>query len=448
MTKSRRFLTLSLSVAVTTAAILIPVLSTSLSNNAYAAAMPTGSVQYNIRQSSLFDKNNVALAINDTVAKMKVGDKLYLQGGDYKFKETIKITDGIPIVGTDSTLTDCEFVLEGNYTMDGAFDAMVIDGDNIVVRAGNFKSDKTDYKTENALPGGITIRESNYSTYNFGDISGFDCGLKFAPTELMTGICYSYVTFRSISNCYSGIRFHGGNLAEDKRSSWVNENYIYGGTISNCYDGFHAKKGDAQVDEYNNNSFYKIAFSDIAHDAIVCEFSSFNQFYRPVFKNIERYYVNQKTTSKANKFYFSENIPDSKLSLYGKGDILEGNITDDNGEIFAKRIVMTNNRQVSGTKRVYEYLNMKTVDARNESVTLPINTSVVNVSSSTAAVKITVPMAASYNGYTFVLNVESVNQPIIVVDGYGYEFFEGKIKSPGKYQVTNIDNKFEAIKLS
>ena len=58
---------------------------------AAAAAIPSQGVCYNVRNSKLYDKNNVAPAINETVAKMKDGDRLYLQSGNYRFKETIKL---------------------------------------------------------------------------------------------------------------------------------------------------------------------------------------------------------------------------------------------------------------------------------------------------------------------------------------------------------------------
>ena len=88
---------------------------------AAAAAIPSQGVCYNVRNSKLYDKNNVAPAINETVAKMKDGDRLYLQSGNYRFKETIKLAKD------KDRLKNCTIVLEGVYTMDGSFDAMLID---------------------------------------------------------------------------------------------------------------------------------------------------------------------------------------------------------------------------------------------------------------------------------------------------------------------------------
>ena len=446
MKKNKIFVVLLLALATTLAVSVTPGCG-NRSLSVYAETLSNGCIQYNVRESELFDKDNVAPAINDTVAKMQKGDKLFLQSGDYKFKETIILTDTIPIVGTESTLTDCSFVLDGTYTMDGSFDAMIIDGDNINVTLGDFRTANTDYKTEDSLPQGIIIRESNYSNYKFGNITGFSCGIKIAPEELMTGTCYSYISFKNISNCYNGIVFNSGNTRQDTMSSWVNENYIYGGEIINCVNGVYLKKGDVQVDEYNNNSFYGIAFKNIDQDAIVTEFSAFNHYYNPTFENVSGMYVYEKVNSKANKFYFEQNIPDSKLSLRAKGDIAEGNITDDDGEIFATRIVVTNTRGSAVVRNQYEFVNKKTVDAYNTSITPPLNVEQINVDSSESEVRINLSLSFSYNGFSFILNVIDVNKDILIVDGYEYIHLSGKITEPGRYKVIYLNNRFTAIEL-
>lgn len=220
---------------------------------AAAAAIPSQGVCYNVRNSKLYDKNNVAPAINETVAKMKDGDRLYLQSGNYRFKETIKLAKD------KDRLKNCTIVLEGVYTMDGSFDAMLIDGDFLNVEIGTVTSGRTsdDYKTQGKLPGGIKFRQTDYSDFTFGTVSGFDYGLRFSPQKTKTGECYNKFRFGAITHCYAGLNLNTeGTDTGDKSPAWVNENAFYGGKIANVTYGVLAKKGKNQIDEYNNNSFW------------------------------------------------------------------------------------------------------------------------------------------------------------------------------------------------
>lgn len=402
---------------------------------AAAAAIPSQGVCYNVRNSKLFDKNNVAPAINEMVAKMKDGDRLYLQSGNYRFKETIKLAKD------KDRLKNCTIVLEGVYTMDGSFDAMLIDGDFMNVEIGSVTSGKTgsDYKTQGKLPGGIKFRQSDYSDYTFGTISGFDYGLRFSPTNKMTGDCYNKIRFDAITHCYAGLHLYTEGITDP---TWVNENAFFGGKISNVYYGLLAKKGKLQIDEYNNNSFWNIRFENVAKDAIFCEFSAFNSFIKPAFSGVDGFYVNQKATSKGNIFTIEGKTPIDKLALYSKGDIIKAPLTDASGAQVASELTTTNLKSATSIKKGFSFSDRKTITAGAGTTNLPLNTGTVNVSSSSGAVTLKTDANASFENYSFTLNVTSYSKSIQVNN------LAGKITSVGKYKIVYMGGEWRAIKLS
>lgn len=70
MKRNKIFVALLLTLATTLAVSVTPGCS-NRSLSVYAETLSDGCIQYNVRESELFDKDNVAPAINDTVAKMK-----------------------------------------------------------------------------------------------------------------------------------------------------------------------------------------------------------------------------------------------------------------------------------------------------------------------------------------------------------------------------------------
>lgn len=413
----------------------------SLCLSATAAYVPEG-ICYNVRNSKLFNKNNVAPAINETIKKMKSGDKLYLQSGNYKFKETIKLANDT------KRLSNCSIVLEGVYTMDGDFDAMLIDGDYLDVEIGTVTSGrKTGYTTQDNLPGGIRIRESNYSDYSFGIISGFDYGLRFAPVKSKTGECYNKFRFQTIQYCYSGLNLLTQASENSSSPPWVNENAFYGGKITNVYYGVLAKKGKFQIDEYNNNSYWNIAFQNVEKDAVFSEFSSYNSFVNPTFSNVKGFYINQKANSKANKFYVNGKLPISKIAIYSKGEIITADLTDNAGNIVASQLTTTNLKAANSVKKGFTIKNTKNVIAGSGTTNLPLNVGTVTATSSSGEVVLKADSYAEYENYSFTVNVTGYNKPITIKNSGGAKVVAGKITGTGKYKVVYMGGSWRCVKL-
>lgn len=406
---------------------------------AAAAAIPSQGVCYNVRNSKLYDKNNVAPAINETVAKMKDGDRLYLQSGNYRFKETIKLAKD------KDRLKNCTIVLEGVYTMDGSFDAMLIDEDFLNVEIGTVTSGRTgdDYKTQGKLPGGIKFRQTDYSDFTFGTVSGFDYGLRFSPQKTKTGECYNKFRFGAITHCYAGLNLNTeGTDTGDKSPAWVNENAFYGGKIANVTYGVLAKKGKNQIDEYNNNSFWNIRFEKVTKDAIFCEFSAFNSFIKPVFSEIGGFYLNQKASSKGNTFTIEAKTPISKLAFYSKGDIVKAPLTDASGAVVASELTTTNLKSAASVKKGFTLTNKKDMTAGPGTTNLPLNIGTVNVSSASGAVTLRTDANASFENNSFMLRVTGYGKAIQVNN------LAGKITSAGTYKIIYMGGEWRAVKLS
>ena len=67
----------------------------------------------------------------------------------------------------------------------------------------NDKSDYYNQTEDDILPGGVSIGESCYSEYVFGEIEGFEFGIRLRPLEADTGLCFNKIRFRKLSYCYT-----------------------------------------------------------------------------------------------------------------------------------------------------------------------------------------------------------------------------------------------------
>lgn len=133
------------------------------------------------------------------------------------------------------------------------------------------------------------------------------------PDRDDTGICYTKFTFQYISYCYIPLYFG----VDDGAVAWINENQFTGGRLKGYY-GMVARKGARQIDEYNNNTFYSIAFEAIETNAIDWEFCTFNTILSPRFESVMGLAVRETETCKSNKYRVSVAIPLDTVDIRSK----------------------------------------------------------------------------------------------------------------------------------
>ena len=390
--------------------------------------------RFRIEEHPLFSADDVAPAVNAVVAAMEPGDQAVLSYGVYRFGGTIRIQN-------PNGLRYCRIALEGEYTYTGSGPALRIEGEHLDFSLQRIATGRRSdfYKTspDDVLPTGVEVGECNYSRLDFGEIEGFEYGLKLCPDRDDTGICYTKFTFQYISYCYIPLYFG----VDDGAVAWINENQFTGGRLKGYY-GMVARKGARQIDEYNNNSFWNIRFEKVTKDAIFCEFSAFNSFIKPVFSEIGGFYLNQKASSKGNTFTIEAKTSISKLAFYSKGDIVKAPLTDASGAVVASELTTTNLKSAASVKKGFTLTNKKDMTAGPGTTNLPLNIGTVNVSSASGAVTLRTDANASFENNSFMLRVTGYGKAIQVNN------LAGKITSAGTYKIIYMGGEWRAVKLS
>lgn len=392
---------------------------------------------YNIKDHPLFDPTNVALAINDTATKMAMGDHAYLEYDKYQIKEPINIQN-------PNRLKYCQITLHGQYevVVPDLKASVWVEGDYFTFQMDRLLSnDKSDYynqSEDDILPGGISIGESCYSVYQFGEIEGFEFGIRLRPLETYTGLCFNKINFKKLSYCYTPLIFSVPNGV----TGWINENQIFGGTVKG-YFGVVYQKGSEQIDEYNNNTFYNIAFEAIESDAIVADFCAFNTFISPRFECVNRLTIKESNTCKNNKYYISVDIPFCSVSIQSRNTTILGPLHDKQWE----NIVRALYTDCDGNKK-YEFFKRTSARIENKSTSLLPNISELEICADEQPVTLTLSDLSAFDDNRIRIIVRKQKQPITLTDADGSVLFSDNAFTAGVYDLYYADRKWKLLKLS
>lgn len=394
-------------------------------------------MEYNIAEHPDFCTDNIAPAVNATVARMQPGDRASLSYGVYQIREPLRIR-------SDNRLKYCSIRLSGIYEVPSAdLEAAVqVEGDYLTFEMDKLTSnDKSDYynQTEDdILPGGVSIGESCYSEYVFGEIEGFEFGIRLRPLEADTGLCFNKIRFRKLSYCYMPFLLS----VPDGVTGWINENQIFGGTVKG-YFGVVYRKGSEQIDECNNNTFYNLAFEAIETDAIVADFCAFNTFIAPRFECVNRLTIKESATCKNNKYYISVDIPFCSVSVQSRNTMILGPLHNKHWE----NIIRALYTDCDGNKH-YEFYKRTSVRVQNKNAVLTENVNEVEILADKYPVSITLSTVSAFDDNRIRLLVRRQAFPITICDPDGSVLAEGESLCVGTYELFFANRKWRLLKLS
>lgn len=388
-------------------------------------------MRYNIQENSLFNVQNVAPAINNTVQLMNVGDEAYLDWGQYTILDTLLIMN-------TARLKYCTITLQGEYTYTGSPAAIRIKGDFLNFRLDCLTSNIASDVYNQPRPGGVVIEDCNYSNLDFGEVQGMDYGIRLMPTASNTGLCYNKISFDRLAYCYIPLHFK----METGVVGWVNENQIYGGRVKGYY-GLVSHKGNAQVDEYNNNTFYNVSFESIEQDAINVQFCSFNSFYSPRFESVNGKDIYENADCKNNKYYISVAIPIEKVEIHSPYTLVSAPLHNTYWENEFRTLVTDYDAQCS-----YEYYRELYVEAFNTYKVLPNNCRTVAVKTNTAAVTLEIRPQSVYENNGFYLYTLAYTNTITIKTDAQTTVIPANIIKNGSYRVFYAGGKWKVMPLS
>ena len=360
---------------------------------------------YNIKESPLFKVENVSSAINEIVSKMQVGDQAYLPYGQYQIQDTIHIIN-------ENELRYCHIDLYGEYEYCGNATAVIIEGEHLDFSLQRITTNRRSdfYKTtpDDILPTGVEVRSCNYSRLDFDEIEGFEYGLKLSPNRDDTGICYTKFNFRYISYCYIPLFFG----VPDDVVAWINENQFNGGRLKGYY-GMVARKGKRQIDEYNNNTFYNIAFEAIETNAIDWEFCTFNTIISPRFESVMCKTICESETCKSNKYRISVAIPFDSVDIQSKYTDLQAPL-----HTYWEHMIREIRTDSEGNKS-YEFFKELCVTVENQDTELPMNCKNLVIRAEKVPVTVKLHQISAFENNMIRVVVQASAYPIRIVDHTG-----------------------------
>ena len=384
-----------------------------------------------------FSAEDVSVAINAVVKSMKKGDSAFLEYGDYKIAGTIYISNDFRL--------DSNFIsLKGNYeVINHNLDVTIkIDGTNYGFELENITSnDKSDYYNideNDTLPGGISIGETNYAKLNFGVIEGFEFGIRLYPEGDYTGVNFTKITFDKIAYCCTPILFS----MPDNLYCWINENQFYGGTIKGNY-GIFFRKGGKQLDTYNNNTFYNIAFEAIEKHAIVADFYTYNTFIAPRFEIVNKLTIKESESCRCNKYLNSVSISFTSIHLESQYTSIDGPIYNNTWKVYLKKLYTDQNSKLHG-----EYYSRETQTADNTDKNIADNTGTVIVNSDKNPVTLTVTKSIELTDNCIILNVLKHKYPISVINEKKNTLIPENIITEGTYRLVYSNETWNLFRVS
>ena len=390
--------------------------------------------RFRIEEHPLFSADDVAPAVNAVVAAMEPGDQAVLSYGVYRFGGTIRIQN-------PNGLRYCRIALEGEYTYTGSGPALRIEGEHLDFSLQRIATGRRSdfYKTspDDVLPTGVEVGECNYSRLDFGEIEGFEYGLKLCPDRDDTGICYTKFTFQYISYCYIPLYFG----VDDGAVAWINENQFTGGRLKGYY-GMVARKGARQIDEYNNNTLYSIAFEAIETNAIDWEFCTFNTILSPRFESVMGLAVRETETCKSNKYRVSVAIPLDTVDIRSKYTDMQIPL-----HTYWEHMIRAIRTDGEGNKS-YEFFRELSVQVDNEDRELPMNCKNLLISADRAPVTLQLHPLSAFENNSIGLWIQSAAYPIRILDDAGRLVYQGGRGAEGTDRLTYTDGRWLSDKPS
>ncbi|MEG1887621.1 MAG: hypothetical protein RR177_05775 [Oscillospiraceae bacterium] len=384
-----------------------------------------------------FSAEDVSVAINDVVKNLAAGDSAYLDFGDYKIANTIYIKN-------NNQLMNNSVFLRGNYELvnHGLEVTVQIEGKHFEFQLQNITSnDKSDYYNldeNDTLPGGISLGETNSSKLDFGTIEGFEFGIRLYPNGDYTGINFNKISFEKISYCYTPILFS----MPDELYCWINENQFYGGTLKGYY-GIYYNKGKQQLDEYNNNTFYNIAFEAIEQHAVVADYCAYNTYIAPRFECVNKLTIKESETCRSNKYLNSVAIPFCSIQLKSRETIIDGPIHNNAWEVFLKGL---HTDKYAGMHA--EFFVRSIQEAYNTNKYLRDNVGIVNIKTDELPVELTLTKTAEFVDNEIRLYVKSFVNPITIIDEAGETIIPENIITTGVYLLEYFNDCWNVLKVS
>lgn len=204
----------------------------------------------NVKFHPLYDINDVSLALNDIITKLKEGDTVVLNEPVCKIRNTIN-----GFIPANVTLDlNCKFEVIGNidgFNLKGSWKPMF-------VKIKGIYGDENNYL--NHTNSGFKLTSSFSANIEIGNIIGFFKGLNMCCEH--DGIQYVRVATQNILTCKYGIVL-------DSKGFWVNENTFDCGMIG-CSVGIKTftPNNVNNHDCYNNNRFLHPAFEYIGEKCV------------------------------------------------------------------------------------------------------------------------------------------------------------------------------------
>jgi len=364
----------------------------SLANN---ASQLSDAIQYNVKQSLLYDINNVNLAINDIASKMISGDRMLLPHGSYNFTSTLNFIN-LP--------EGCKVILDGILNAVGSFSpAIKLSGKNFEFKMNKLRSnivpvaDYSNIVNDGLLLGDIDLFNAQI---DINIIDGFLAGIKCAPNNTK-GIQYNKINFSYIRNCKTPIQF-----SVTDGSSWINENTFTGGRLTGYYTIQHI---NGYSGGYNNNKWYNIGHEVVTSDAITLYNSKNNLFVgNRIAENIGGMYIVEATGCSSNLYIFTLIIPYAMLNINGNHSRYIGILSDvDTSYKWAGFLV-------DGSVVRFEYCSSSYLNALNQNKTMDVRNTTVQVNTDTASVVLTMPQQFEIEGKEFKIYCNAFTNSITI----------------------------------
>ncbi len=376
-----------------------------------------------ISKNPLFNPDNVAPAINDTVKKMKAGDKAYLPYGRYKYTETIRIENA------SSGLKNCVIVLDGVYAQPktSTFDAMTVAGENLSLTVNSITNNylSNTYPTKRAS--GITVTKARNCTFTFGQITGFEYGIRLMPSK--ANIEGNTVSFRYLGDCKYPLYLEAAPGA----NASVNKTVFTGGRVRG-YTGVTMKKGSAQTSPHTGNTFNTISWESIETTGIDAAYAANTTHIAPRFESVMGVNIREGAASSGSRYDNAVDLPMEKIELSSKNTVINMPVFRVDPSSEWQDVIKSMKTDAAG-RVTYEFYEESFVEAKG-SVTLGLNCANVAVSAGSSAVELKLHKLAAYNGAEIWLYISDASKGVSVKAADGSVVADASKFAKGTYKLT------------
>ena len=402
----------------------------------------------NVSGHTLFNSNDVSVAINDIIKTCPANSYIYLEHGAWRGR-TIELT------------TRKSFTLDIKGSVELVTDKSLFRVKNNLPMVINLETALVNVATAGTGTSCLEVWESYHGTFNIKSIQNFDTGIALVPNKVTTvgneGVQYCKFNFDQIRANSVGILFSCGTSG----LPWVNENTFTGGRILGI-DGIKFTKGSVQIDPYNNNRFYNVGCEYLSGNAIDIQYASNNNFENFRYEGTAGFYIKETGDCFFNKFRSAYPAPFNKLSSSGKESIYDFTILTSGGAHGAFKRITNNYKNssdlnfalydgnIGNTVSYMEGINKPYLDryafilrSGNEVIRIPARESSTKYSdnvdftmdylyrdtrilSNNKAVTVTIPDKFKYDGAEFRFSTNWNTNDIIFVSETGTEHFRVK----------------------